>query len=179
MWQFRSQRISSPGWVCAFRQTWLDMVPDGTKRAASLPSRAATRSCRRRTVGSSPKTSSPTSAAAMAARMPGVGLVTVSLRKSMSASGMRFSDRGLSLSLLQKPPLAELLHEDVPADEILQSPDGGVFLHLPLGLFREAPQFLNQLRILQKMLLRLVHQPLKGEQGLAFFLAFLDELLVF
>ena len=43
----------------------------------------AMRSCSALTVGSSPKTSSPTSAAAMAARMASVGRVTVSLRRSI------------------------------------------------------------------------------------------------
>src|SRR5204862_8263259 len=38
-------------------------------------------------VGSSPYTSSPTSAAAIAFRMPGVGRVTVSLRRSMKSIG--------------------------------------------------------------------------------------------
>ena len=41
----------------------------------------------RLTVGSSPKTSSPTSASAMARRMAGVGRVTVSERRSITASG--------------------------------------------------------------------------------------------
>src|SRR5581483_6029302 len=42
-------------------------------------------SCKRLTVGSSPKTSSPTSAFAMASRISGVGLVTVSERRSMNS----------------------------------------------------------------------------------------------
>src|SRR5690606_12982636 len=40
------------------------------------------RSCNALTVGSSPYTSSPTSAASIAARIAGVGRVTVSLRRS-------------------------------------------------------------------------------------------------
>src|SRR4051794_4242889 len=88
MWQLASQRTSSPGCVWARMEAWFDMVPDDTNRAASLPSSAATRCSRWLTVGSSPKTSSPTSAAAMAARMPAVGRVTVSLRKSTKLSGM-------------------------------------------------------------------------------------------
>src|SRR5579875_927877 len=67
------------------------MVPDGTNRAASLPSSPAMRSSKRLTVGSSPKTSSPTSAVCMAARIAGVGRVTVSLRRSMNGSDMRIS----------------------------------------------------------------------------------------
>src|SRR5512139_3881228 len=52
------------------------------KRASSMPVRPAMRACSALTVGSSPNTSSPTSAAAIAARIAGVGFVTVSLRKS-------------------------------------------------------------------------------------------------
>src|SRR5215475_15038508 len=59
------------------------MVPEGTYSAASFPSNWAVTSCKRLTQGSSPKTSSPTSASAMARRMPGEGLVTVSLRRSI------------------------------------------------------------------------------------------------
>src|SRR5262249_10613096 len=59
------------------------MVPEGTYSAASFPSNRAVTSWRRLTQGSSPKTSSPTSASAMARRMPGDGFVTVSLRRSI------------------------------------------------------------------------------------------------
>ena len=59
------------------------MVPEATKRPASLPSSSAARSSRALTVGSSPKTSSPSSAAAMARRIAGVGWVTVSERRSI------------------------------------------------------------------------------------------------
>src|ERR671939_1927512 len=59
------------------------MVPEGTNRAASFPSNWAVTSWRRLTQGSSPKTSSPPSASAMAWRMPGEGFVTVSLRRSI------------------------------------------------------------------------------------------------
>src|SRR5262245_57116066 len=83
MWQLVSQSSSSPGWVCALTPIWLDIVPDGTNRAASLPSNCATRSSRRLTVGSSPNTSSPSSAAFMAARIPAVGRLTVPLRRSI------------------------------------------------------------------------------------------------
>ena len=51
--------------------------------AASTSNMSATTSCRRLTVGSSPSTSSPTSAFAMTLRMSSDGLVTVSDRKSM------------------------------------------------------------------------------------------------
>jgi len=49
------------------------MVPEGTDRPASFPSICATCFCSRSTVGSTPKTSSSTSAAAMAGPHGGVG----------------------------------------------------------------------------------------------------------
>lgn len=60
----------------------LAMVPVGSSRPASLPNIVATRVSSALTVKSSPNTSSPTSAAAIAARICGVGRVTVSERKS-------------------------------------------------------------------------------------------------
>src|SRR6185312_5175444 len=60
----------------------LPIVPLGTNRAASLPIMAAARCSSLFTVGSSPYTSSPTSASAIAARIAAEGRVTVSLRKS-------------------------------------------------------------------------------------------------
>ena len=67
------------------------MVPDGRNIAASLPSSAATRSHSAQTVGSEPACSSPTSAAAIAARIPGVGRVWVSEARSTrtGATGMK------------------------------------------------------------------------------------------
>src|SRR4051812_34727420 len=65
------------------------MHPLGKNSASSLPSSAATRSSSRRVVGSPSRSSSPTSAAAMAARMAGVGFVTVSLRRSIGWLSMR------------------------------------------------------------------------------------------
>src|SRR5262249_18228777 len=49
------------------------MLPDGTNSAASVPSSCAARRCSASTVGSSPYTSSPTGAAAIASRIAGVG----------------------------------------------------------------------------------------------------------
>src|SRR5450755_1349559 len=69
-----------PQWLMI--ATRLPCVPLATKSAASLPSIAAMRSCSALTLGSSPKTSSPTSATAIAARIAAVGRVTVSLRRS-------------------------------------------------------------------------------------------------
>ncbi len=54
----------------------------GVSSAASVPSSSATVSSKRATVGSSPYTSSPTSARAVAARIRASGTVRVSLRKS-------------------------------------------------------------------------------------------------
>src|SRR5438067_1893297 len=65
------------------------MVPDGTYRAASMPTRSANASCSALTVGSSPYTSSPTSASAIARRISGVGRVTVSERRSTRPLTMR------------------------------------------------------------------------------------------
>ena len=56
----------------------------GRTAPASLPSSAATCASRRRTVGSPSRTSSPTSASAIARRMAAVGRVTVSERRSMT-----------------------------------------------------------------------------------------------
>jgi hypothetical protein len=60
----------------------LAMVPDGQKSAASFPIVSAASSSSFWTVGSSPRTSSPTTASAMAFRIFSVGRVTVSLLKS-------------------------------------------------------------------------------------------------
>ena len=82
-WLSRLTMTSSPGRVSTRSATWLAIVPLGSQSAASLPSSAATCSCRRLVVGSSPYWSSPTGAAAMAARISGVGRVTVSERRSI------------------------------------------------------------------------------------------------
>ena len=60
------------------------IVPLEVSSPASLPRTPAARSWSSLMEGSSPKTSSPTSAAAMARRISSVGWVTVSLRKSIS-----------------------------------------------------------------------------------------------
>src|SRR5579872_5902515 len=59
------------------------MVPVATKSPASLPMISAARCSSRFIVGSSPYTSSPTSASAIARRIAAVGRVTVSLRRSI------------------------------------------------------------------------------------------------
>src|SRR5256886_5327842 len=73
---------SGPGWVGLSRAQRFPMVPPGKKTGASLPPIPAARRCRRWIVGSSSQTSSPTSAAAIAARIDSVGSVNVSLRNS-------------------------------------------------------------------------------------------------
>src|SRR5208337_1694833 len=85
MWARDSAITSCPGCVSKRIAIWLPMVPVGTNSAASRPNTSAARRSSRLTVGSSPYTSSPTSAAAMAARISGVGRVTVSERRSMIA----------------------------------------------------------------------------------------------
>ena len=82
--------ISSPRRRCASCATRLPIVPEATNRPASLPSSSAARSSRAMTVGSSPKTSSPTSASAIARRMAGDGFVTVSLRRSIRDMGREY-----------------------------------------------------------------------------------------
>src|SRR2546429_6097115 len=65
------------------------MHPVGTNSAASFPKISAARFSSWLTVGSSPYTSSPTSASAIARRISGVGRVTVSLRRSTTPAGIR------------------------------------------------------------------------------------------
>jgi len=87
-WARAAQPTSSPGPASTPSASWLAMVPDGTSSAASVPRSAAASDCRRLTVGSSPYASSPTSASAIAARISGVGVVTVSERRSTTDIGM-------------------------------------------------------------------------------------------
>src|SRR5579885_2103161 len=70
-----------PQWVSS--ETRLPIVPLATNSASSLPRRLAASSWSLLTVGSSPNTSSPSSALCMASRMAWLGNVTVSLRKSI------------------------------------------------------------------------------------------------
>src|SRR5690349_16885654 len=77
-----SQSSSAPRGTVSCIAIWLAMEPDGANSAASCPNSVATRFCRSLTLGSSPNTSSPTGAAAIAARMPSVGLVIVSARRT-------------------------------------------------------------------------------------------------
>src|SRR6516225_2992996 len=80
---------SSPRAQCVITPTRFDCVPEGTYIEASKPSISATSASSALMLGSSPKTSSPTGAAAIAARIAAVGRVTVSLRKSVAMFGPR------------------------------------------------------------------------------------------
>src|SRR5918996_1172667 len=60
MWEPSCRSTSSARFVPMWTPIWLVIVPEGAYRAASLPSKSATYSSSRFTVGSSPKTSSPT-----------------------------------------------------------------------------------------------------------------------
>jgi hypothetical protein len=73
-----SRASSPPGRTCSRKAISLHIVPLGRKTAASKPSSSATRAHRTFTVGSAKDCSSPTSAAAIAARMAAVGRVWVS-----------------------------------------------------------------------------------------------------
>src|SRR5215203_1502274 len=86
MWEPSCRSTSSPRFVLTWTPIWLVIVPEGAYSAASFPSRSATYSSSRFTVGSSPNTSSPTGASSIARRIPSVGRVTVSLRRSITGS---------------------------------------------------------------------------------------------
>ena len=70
-WQFSSPISSSPSSVCSRIAIWFAIVAVGRKIASSWPSRRAARSSSSLTVGSSRFCSSPTAAAAIAARIAG------------------------------------------------------------------------------------------------------------
>src|SRR3954464_6514744 len=86
MWALASQSTSCPGATRERTASTLAIEPVGMNSAASCPNRPATRSSSRATVGSSPYTSSPTSARAIACRIASVGRVRVSLRRSITCS---------------------------------------------------------------------------------------------
>src|SRR6266850_1359484 len=103
----KSSTTSWPGRVCVTTETRLPWVPEVTKRPAGLPSRSAASASKRRTVGSSPQTSSPTSARAMASRISGVGSVSVSERRSTkSCINISLSQARLALRLRLARPAA-------------------------------------------------------------------------
>src|SRR5262245_50957358 len=86
--------------------------------------------------------------------MAGVGLVTVSLRRSMKVSGMRkeVSSYFLLLALLlllifHEPAVADLPNEYLSILEILQCYDGRVPTFLPLAGIEELLQFFDAGRV--------------------------------
>ena len=81
-----SQITSSPGSVKTFKQIWFAIVPLGTKSDASLPRSSAVYSSNLLTVGSSLKTSSPTSASCGARVQAGPRNPSSSNRPSDGAS---------------------------------------------------------------------------------------------
>src|SRR5882672_9187010 len=89
---------SSPRPQCAINAARLLWVPLGKNNALSKPKRSATTRCNSLTVGSSPYTSSPTEAAAMAERMLGEGWVIVSLRRSIGGVGLEFKAKDSSVA---------------------------------------------------------------------------------
>src|SRR5215210_24623 len=108
--------------------------------AASLPRSSATYSSRRLTVGSSPKTSSPTAAPAIARRIPSVGFVTVSLRRSIKTPSS-FADLLLrlehppsrtevNLRHLRQPLLAPFLDHQPGGPEHMRRPPRQLESHL-------------------------------------------------
>ena len=78
--------ISSPAPHATRIASWFAMVPLGTNTAASLPKRAAIIASKRATVGSSPRTSSPSGAERIASHIAAQGWVTVSERRSTECS---------------------------------------------------------------------------------------------
>src|SRR5262249_2625153 len=147
------------------------MVPDGTNKAASLPRRAATRSWSRWTVGSSSKTSSPTSAACMAARMAGVGLVTVSLRRSIRLSAMRCPRYGVGRLLLfcrgrlltgfEEPAAVQLAQIDPAVRHVLELGRSRGIAGLPSAFQQEALKLLDTGPVVRQLASRLCNHVLE------------------
>src|SRR5579883_2391314 len=127
-----SSITSSPGRVWTFTAISLAIVAEGTKRAASLPRRAATRSWRALTVGSSCFCSSPTGACIMNARISVDGRVAVSLERSISVAtgsslreGREQPGDGLQEAQILRAEGAYLVSVDVDlADDLPVADDG-------------------------------------------------------
>lgn len=79
----------------------LAMVPLATKTASSFPNSSAARLSNSATVGSSPKTSSPTTAENIASLISWVGLLLVSLLMSMTRTSLPFWSRGIFSYMFQ------------------------------------------------------------------------------
>ena len=90
-------------------------VPEDTKTAASFPNSFIASCSRRVTVGSSPQTSSPTSARNMARRIAKDGRVTVSLRKSDGFDERKKRDRPLPLPFPSGSSSSSGTHSSAPS----------------------------------------------------------------
>src|SRR5215203_1465157 len=130
MWPWVPAMTSWPRWTCAIWATRLPIAPEETKSPPSLPSSSATRSSSARTVGSSPKTSSPTSACAIASRIAGVGRVTVSDRRSACTASVLVEhlgdeERQLEALLVVEPGVADRLvaQVEVGVEDLLRPAD--------------------------------------------------------
>src|SRR5262245_55917181 len=130
----RPATTSVPAGASTRNATWLAIVPDGTNRAASLPVSSAKRRCRRSTVGSSPKPSSPTSASAMAAGMAGLGRVTVSLRRSTGG--------GVGVGIGPHGTVAAMDEHRAGASPAPAPPDPEALLTLAVGVTARAVELL-------------------------------------
>ena len=75
------------------RATWLPMVPDITKSAASWPTKSATYCWKDTVVSSSSAVQSPSVVLTIASSIGNVGLVKISDRKSMDDSLLSVHDR--------------------------------------------------------------------------------------
>jgi hypothetical protein len=113
MWDWSSTMISSPGRVWTRIATRLHIVPEGMNTPASCPSRSATRAQSARVVGSESDCSSPTSARAMASRIPGVGRVWVSLNRSIIVRAQLYTKYRRHLSS-ERPVRQPIRLESIP-----------------------------------------------------------------
>src|SRR5688572_2993572 len=119
---------SSPRWQWLMSAARFDCVPEGKSSAASKPKSSAARACRRFTLGSSPKTSSPSSASIIARRMPGEGRVTVSERRSTMAA----MPRSLIAFLALLPAVAAWGQiEEVVTSKLERHSIAGLVMRLP------------------------------------------------
>ena len=134
-WACWSATSSWPGATCRRTPSWLASDPVGAKSPASWPSRSATRSSRARTVGSSPNTSSPTSASRH--RLPhggggsgqGVGQQVCGVRghRRRQSCGEHLGDeeRQLQALLVVQPRVAHRLvaQVEVGVEDLLRAAD--------------------------------------------------------
>src|SRR6478609_10509251 len=106
-WALFSITTASPGLICAVNAIRLHIVPEGRKSAASLPVSSATNSCSALTVGSVRNCSSPTSASAIALRIPADGRVAVSLERSITPASSSCAKSGRHTTAPIVPPVSD------------------------------------------------------------------------